>query len=308
MRPPIPSPLFMTLMSHAPLRPAGVSPLFVERNCAIERLRDCLVSLGDCLRIFETTDHDAFLDDEVEPNASRSELRDQATVEQLLGTIHNTWDPESHPDQSETVSPQTHSQLRDCLLNFGDTFRLYHFERARVEVSREQCEQLSTHELIALFDEVWHEQAGCYGHLPDEHDEMYIEKQLKTNLKLIDNFASRITFTEAAVDRWRSIREMRWYIEARYLSDHSIDTWIPKAAQLTPIRRAMTQIRKVARLQPKPTDQERALAGDFEDAASDAIAALLTFRISSELVSQALYEPFEPSLPIIEMLLATQGR
>jgi hypothetical protein len=277
--------------------------MFSSRNDAVAATRAALLETASVLGVLGAFPYTGRLGggpDRV-PEAT---IREEASVDELLGALNNHWDRTGEGTAAVVeLIEALGGRLREALLAFGDAFDLYSFSRARApETPREVVERYSLDELVAWFDRVWHEQAGCLGHLPSEREEDLVVDQTARNLMLISAFRDELGFSPEVVSNYAKIRPTPLYNEVRLLCRHAIETYFPDAAQDPQIRGARARATEVA------ADQADDVQEAFSAAVADAVAGLLTYGIASDPITETLLKPFANVIPLRQLLHAAAPR
>lgn len=284
-------------MSSIPLH--GPQPLcakFREHDRRLRRFRHALLHFGHTWGLFENCACGCEHSDC--PFPAPIGYVNCAPVEEMLHALLSEWNPDGGRARGSDISGMAMRPFRNALLEFAEDFELLACQCVRKPCRHSTARALPLDELLELIDEEWHGRAGCLQHMASEGEVLNIRKQQKRNLQLVQAFGERLDAFEEVVPVFRCCRDTLWYREARHLAIHSLDTWLPRVAEERVTRKFLQMCRAVA------------IDGGWKEpdvshwvlASRDAYAALLVYRIADPPVTEGLYEAFQRSLPLNELL------
>lgn len=264
-----------------------ISPRFLRRNEDLENARRQILSFCVDLDLFRYA-----LDPDNPRRADRRLITEVATVEELLGIVTNQWDPDTNPHQHDAdPDRELAAKLKHSLLALAEAFDIFIVPAALLSQNEPA--------LWRHFDEEWHNKAGCSSlcgaaEIPIGERRM-AEDRIAQNRARLD--ALRQVWDEVPPYRWRTAvtrfeqsSGMLWSREARHLADHCLQTWMPEAYR-TPPDPAIVMIAKEAQSLPIRLGWRPQDAAMLTLALNDVARALLTQKIVSPLVTEALMEP-----------------
>ena len=214
-----------------------------------------------------------------------------ATVEELLGLLANEGERALLEAEGGAVDRQPPpSEVSHALLAFGEAFDVFVVQPALVSDDPAA--------LWRFMDEEWHGTAGCLNHMASEGEARLVEGRLAGNLGAMGRAMELLRALPAerlrgAVGRFSRTRATPWYREAKHLTRHTLETWLPALqadARVQAVLEASLSL-------PGELGWPPAEARELVLALNDAALAVVVDGVASEALRDALYEPFAGELP-----------
>lgn len=219
------------------------------------------------------------------------------------------------PSPDPTPNPDARNRairdLQRALVAFGREFGL--LEGATCDCDDPDCsnksvDTMTVERLLDWLSNEWHARAGC------EHDEdgdpelaSDLDALRERNLALVAHFADRLAgladrgWTRVAA-RFRVLADAPLFHEAEALVPHGVETMFPDfEEEEAPALAVAAAERWLADAETSPATEQ-----DVEDATRCAVWALLAHGIADRRLSDALYEPFGPVVPLNELVVAAR--
>jgi hypothetical protein len=222
------------------------------------------------------------------------------------------YEPRPAPGRSSLDSRnEAIRDLQRALLRFGEEFGLLEgvtCDCDNPDCSNRQVETMTVERLLDWVSDAWHAQAGC-GH--DEDGEPAasadLERLRERNLSLVGHFADYLR--ELPDDDWRRVGERfggmgdaPLFREADALIAHGLETMMPGYEE----EHWPTQAVAVAEEWTEERGESSISAQRIADATRCAVYALLADGLAERRLTDALYEPFAPVIPLNEIILSAR--
>jgi hypothetical protein len=201
--------------------------------------------------------------------------------------------------------------LQRALLRFGQEFGL--LEGATCDCDNPHCsnrqvETMTVERLLDWVSDAWHAQAGC-GHDEDGEPTASIELQRlrERNLNLVGHFADLLSELPDADwrrlgDRFATMGDAPLFREADALIAHGLETMMPGyEEEYWPTHAVAVAEEWTEEQSEAPINAQRIV-----DATRCAVCALLADGLAERRLTDALYEPFAPVVPLNELILSAR--
>ena len=221
-------------------------------------------------------------------------------------------DPRSAADRSTMDSRnQAIRDLQRALVRFGQEFDL--LEGATCDCDNPYCinrdvETMTVERLLDWLSDAWHAQAGC-GHDEDGEPSAAVDLDMlrQRNLALVAHFTYRLRELSDHAwgrvgERFGILGEAPLFREADALVAHGLETMLPGfEEEHWPSEAVSVADERAAEWEEIPAAAQR-----LPDATRCAVCALLAQGLAERRLTDALYEPFAPVIPLNELIVAAR--